>query len=56
MGSAIPAIPMTLPAAVPAPTGPFYIAMGMADLNNDGRYTYAIAFSDTNTVGLDDKY
>jgi len=56
VGSAIPAIPMTLPAAVPAPTGPFYIAMGMADLNNDGRYTYAIAFSDTNTVGLDDKY
>ena len=56
VGTSIPAIPMTLSAAVPAPTGPFYIAMGMADLNNDGRYTYAIAFSDSNTVSLDDKY
>jgi prepilin-type N-terminal cleavage/methylation domain-containing protein len=56
VGSSIPTIPMTLSAAVPAPTGPFYIAMGMADLNNDGRYTYAIAFSENNTVSLDDKY
>jgi hypothetical protein len=47
---------MTLTAPVPAATGPFYIAMGMADLNNDGKYTYAIAFSQNNTVALDDNY
>ena len=56
VGTSIPAIPMTLSAPIPAPTGPFYIAMGMADLNNDGSYTYAIAFSDSNTVGMDDNY
>jgi prepilin-type N-terminal cleavage/methylation domain-containing protein len=54
-GDSIPTIPMTLP-SIPAPTGPFYIAMAKADLNNDGSYTYAIAFSDDNRVQLDDKY
>jgi prepilin-type N-terminal cleavage/methylation domain-containing protein len=52
----IPTIPMALPSPVPAATGPFYIAMAMADLNNDGSYTYAIAFSDDNRVQLDDNY
>jgi type II secretory pathway pseudopilin PulG len=56
IGTPIPTIPMALTTPVPAATGPFYIAMGMADLNNDGRYTYAIAFSDNNTIALDDKY
>lgn len=56
IGSATPNIPMTLTTAVPAATGPFYIAMGMADLNDDGSYTYAIAFSQNNTVAFDDKY
>ena len=56
VGTSIPTIPMALAAPVPAPTGPFYIAMGKADLNNDGRYTYAIAFSDSNAIGLDDNY
>ena len=56
VGTSIPTIPMTLSSPVPAATGPFYIAMGMADLNNDGSYTYAIAFSDDNRVMLDDKY
>jgi type IV pilus assembly protein PilA len=56
VGTAIPTIPMTLSAPVPAATGPFYIAMGMADLNNDGSYTYAIAFSTDNRVMLDDNY
>ena len=28
----------------------------VADLNNDGRYTYAIAFSINNSVLLDDNY
>jgi prepilin-type N-terminal cleavage/methylation domain-containing protein len=56
IGAGTPKIPMTLTAPVPAATGPFYIAMGMADLNNDGKYTYAIAFSQNNTVALDDNY
>jgi type IV pilus assembly protein PilA len=56
VGDPIPTIPMPLPSAVPSPTGPFYIAMGMADLNDDGSYTYAIAFSASNTVHLDDKF
>jgi prepilin-type N-terminal cleavage/methylation domain-containing protein len=56
VGATLPTIPMTLASPVTAPTGPFYIAMGMADLNNDGSYTYAIAFSDDNRVMLDDKY
>ena len=50
-----PAIDMKLP-TLPQPTGPYYIAMGKADLNNDGQYTYAIAFSDGNNIQLDDNY
>jgi len=50
-----PVVPMDN-VVIPAPTGPFYVAMGKADLNNDGRYTYAIAYSANNTVVLDDKY
>ena len=50
-----PVVPMDN-VVIPPPTGPFYVAMGKADLNNDGRYTYAIAYSANNTVVLDDKY
>ena len=50
-----PAVPMNN-VVIPPPTGPYYVAMGMADLNNDGSYTYAIAYSANNTVVLDDKY
>jgi prepilin-type N-terminal cleavage/methylation domain-containing protein len=56
IGSGTPKIPGSPTLVVPAATGPFYIAMGMADLNNDGSYTYAIAFSQNNTVELDDNY
>jgi prepilin-type N-terminal cleavage/methylation domain-containing protein len=56
VGSSIPSIPMTINPAFSAPTGPFYIAMAKADLNDDGLYTYAIAHSDTNTIAVDDKY
>jgi prepilin-type N-terminal cleavage/methylation domain-containing protein len=55
-GGTLPAIPMTLAAPFPAPTGPYYIAMGMADLNNDGSFTYAICHSDSNVIQLDDNY
>jgi prepilin-type N-terminal cleavage/methylation domain-containing protein len=56
IGDGMPTMPMPLPAALPAATGPFYIALGMADLNNDGKYTYATAFSANNTIQLDDNY
>jgi prepilin-type N-terminal cleavage/methylation domain-containing protein len=41
---------------IPAPKGPFYVAQGKADLDNNGTYTYATAFSANNTVVLDDRY
>lgn len=40
----------------PAQKGPFYVAVGKADLDDNGSYTYAIAYSADNTVVLDDKY
>jgi prepilin-type N-terminal cleavage/methylation domain-containing protein len=41
---------------IPAPKGPFYVAQAKADLDDNGTYTYATAFSADNTVVLDDKY
>jgi type IV pilus assembly protein PilA len=55
VGAAPIAIPMPM-APLPAPTGPFYIAMAKADLNNDGSYTYAFAHSESNRVALDSNY
>ncbi|MEY4549225.1 MAG: hypothetical protein RL685_5420 [Pseudomonadota bacterium] len=56
VGGAIPLIPMALSAPFPAPTDAFYIAMAKADLNNDGKYTYAICNSSGNAVAVDDNY
>ncbi len=49
-------VPMTTIAALPAPTGPFYIGMAKADLNDDGSYTYALVHSETNNVVVDGNY
>jgi type IV pilus assembly protein PilA len=56
VGTTIPALPMTVPGGIPSPTGPFYIAMAKGDLNNDGRYTYALCHSDTSQILVDDNY
>jgi len=55
-GGAIPAIPTTKVWNFPAPTGPFYIAMAMADLDGDGRFTYALSHSDTSEIYLDETF
>jgi type IV pilus assembly protein PilA len=52
-GGAIPPIPTTKIWDFPAATGPFYVAMAMADLNGDGTFTYALSHSDTSEVYLD---
>jgi prepilin-type N-terminal cleavage/methylation domain-containing protein len=56
VGSPVPDTLIEPKPDIPNPTGPFYIAMGKADLNNDGSYTYAIAYSGNNNVVLDEKY
>lgn len=56
VGNSIPALAKTLDPGIPDPTGPFYIAMARGDLNNDGSYTYALAYSGSNNVVQDDKY
>jgi prepilin-type N-terminal cleavage/methylation domain-containing protein len=56
VGATLPDILMDPKPEIPEATGPFYIAMGMADLDNDGHYTYALAYSGNNTVVLDEKY
>lgn len=54
--SAPPDVPMPEVPPLPDPTGPFYVAMAKADLNNDGSYTYAFVHSDSNQVALDSNY
>ena len=56
VGDPLPAIDMDTIAPLPDPSGPFYIAMGKADLNNNGDYTYALVYSEGNNVVLDSKY
>lgn len=41
---------------VPTPTGPYYVAMGKADLNGDGTYTYAIAWSGSSEIWVDETF
>ena len=52
-GSGLPSIPTKTTFAFPAPTGPFYIAMAKADLDDDGTYTYALAHSATSAIHID---
>jgi prepilin-type N-terminal cleavage/methylation domain-containing protein len=55
-GGTLPAIPTTKTWSFPTPTGPYYIAMAKADLDGDGRYTYALSHSDTSEIYLDDTF
>jgi type IV pilus assembly protein PilA len=55
-GSALPTIPTVKTWTFPAPTGPYYIAMAKADLDGDGRYTYALSHSDTSEVYVDETF
>jgi len=55
-GTNPPDLPITLPDSLETSTGPFYIAMAKADLNNDGTYTYAICQSTTAAIHLEDNY
>jgi type IV pilus assembly protein PilA len=52
----IPAIPTTKVFGFPAPTGPYYIVMAKADLNGDGRFTYALSHSDTSEIYFDEGF
>jgi type IV pilus assembly protein PilA len=36
-----------------APDAPFYVIMAKADLNGDGHFAYAVAFSETSSVSID---
>ncbi|MEY2930708.1 MAG: hypothetical protein RL033_1457 [Pseudomonadota bacterium] len=56
VGGTIPLIPMPLATPFPTPTDAFYIAMAKGDLNDDGKYTYAICNSSGNAIALDDKF
>jgi type II secretory pathway pseudopilin PulG len=56
VGSALPTIPTAKPFSLPAPTGPFYIAMAMADLDGDGVFTYAVSHSDTSEIYVDETF
>lgn len=55
-GASLPTIPTEQAFAFPAPVGPFYIAMAKADLDNDGRFTYALAHSDTSAIHIDEHF
>jgi type IV pilus assembly protein PilA len=41
---------------VPAPTGPFYIAMAKADLDGNGAFTYALAWSGSSEIWVDETF
>lgn len=55
-GSTLPTIPTERTFTFDAPTGPYYIVMAKADLDNDGRFTYALAHSDTSAIHIDDHF
>jgi prepilin-type N-terminal cleavage/methylation domain-containing protein len=55
-GSGLPTIPTTTSFAFPTPTGPFYIAMAKADLDDDGTYTYALTYSGTSAIHIDQNF
>ena len=41
---------------IPEPTGPFYVAMAKADLDDNGVFTYALAWSGSSEIWVDDTY
>jgi prepilin-type N-terminal cleavage/methylation domain-containing protein len=53
---AIPTIPMVRTISIPVPTGPFYIAMAKADLNGDGTFTYALTYSGSTEIVIDETF
>lgn len=55
-GGAIPTIPTARTFSFPTPTGPFYIAMAKADLNGDGTFTYALTYSDSTEIFIDETF
>jgi type IV pilus assembly protein PilA len=59
-GGADSSLPTSIPTAktfdFPEPTGPFYIAMAKGDLDDDGRFTYALSHSDTSEIYIEDHY
>jgi prepilin-type N-terminal cleavage/methylation domain-containing protein len=57
-GSSLPTLPTDLGQtfSFPTPAGPFYIAMAKADLDTDGRFTYALAHSDTSAIHIDEHF
>lgn len=55
-GGDMPSIPTVKSWDFPAATGPYYIAMAKADLNGDGKYTYALSHSDTSEIYIDDTF
>jgi type IV pilus assembly protein PilA len=55
-GASLPAIPTVKVFNFPTPTGPYYIAMAMADLNGDGEFTYALTHSDTSEIYIDQTF
>jgi prepilin-type N-terminal cleavage/methylation domain-containing protein len=56
VGGTIPLPPTTKVFSFPAATGPYYVVMAKADLNNDGRFTYALSHSDTSEIYFDEGF
>lgn len=55
--SDLPAIPAgSRTYVIPEPTAPFYIAMAKADLNGDGAYTYALTWSGSSEIWVDETF
>ena len=55
-GDELPEIPGTWAFTLPDPTGPFYIAMAKGDLNGDGTFTYALAWSGSAEIIVNDTF
>jgi prepilin-type N-terminal cleavage/methylation domain-containing protein len=55
-GESVPTIPTERDFGFPTSTGPYYVAMAKADLDGDGRFTYAIVHSDTSAIHFDEHY
>jgi len=55
-GGSLPASPSPAGFAFGTQTAPWYIAMGRADLNGDGTFTYATTYSGTSAITIDNGY
>jgi prepilin-type N-terminal cleavage/methylation domain-containing protein len=55
-GDDAPSIPTTKTFNFPTATGPVYFAMAKADLNGDGAFTYAITYSETSEIYIDETF